>query len=92
MLAYEGLPEPLRAACRVDSPLTPTCDAVIATTDRILQAAQDGGFAQRTVTGRDIFLAALAIAWASGGAKASNDTRRVLREILKSGWLAQARI
>lgn len=92
MLAYEGLPEPLRAACRVDSPLTPTCDAVIATTGRILQAAQDEGFAQRTVTGRDIFLAALAVAWASGGAAASNDTRRVLRELLKSGWLTQARI
>ena len=92
MLAYEGLPEPLRAACRVDSPLTPTCDAVIATTDRILQAAQGEGFAQRSLTGRDIFLAALAVAWASGGAKASDDTREVLREILKSGWLSKERI
>ncbi len=90
MLAYEGLPEPLRAACRVESPLTPTCDAVIATTDRILHAAQDGGFARQSVTGRDIFLAALAVAWASGGASAGNDTRTVLRAILKSGWRAEA--
>ena len=91
MLAYEGLPEPLRAACRVESPLTPTCDVVIATTDRILLAAQDEGFAQRTMTGRDIFLAALAVAWASGGATASNDTRKVLRDILRSGWLTPER-
>lgn len=87
MLAYEGLPEPLRAACRLDSPLTPTCHAVIATTERILNAAQKKGFARRILSGRDIFLGALAIAWASGATAASDDTRNVLRDVLKSGWL-----
>lgn len=87
MVAYEGLPEPLRAACRADSPLTPTCHAVIATTERILKTAQAGGVARRTVTGRDIFLGALAIAWASGASVANNDTRNVLRDVLRGGWL-----
>lgn len=88
MLAYEGLPEPLRAACRADSPLTPTCHAVIATTERILKAAQDGGFARRTMTGRDVFLGALAIAWASGTTAADEGTRNVLCDVLKNGWMA----
>lgn len=87
MVAYEGLPEPLRAACRSDSPLTPTCHAVIATTERILIAAQESGVARRTVTGRNIFLGALAIAWASGAKVANEDTRNVLRDVLKGGWL-----
>lgn len=87
MVAYEGLPEPLRAACRQESPLTPTCHAVTATTERILKAAQAGGAARRTVSGRDIFLGALAIAWASGASVAHNDTRNVLRNVLRGGWL-----
>lgn len=86
MLAYEGLPEPLRAACRVESPLTPTCHAVIDTTDRLLQAAQDEGRARRTMTGRDIFWGALAIAWASGDATAGDHNKHVLRTVLRTGW------
>ncbi len=86
MLAYEGLPEPLRAACRVESPLTPTCHAVIDTTDRLLHAAQDEGRARRTMTGRDIFWGALAIAWASGDATAGDHNKHVLRTVLRTGW------
>lgn len=86
MLALEGLPEPLREAYRVQSPLTPTCDVVIETTERLLKAAQDEGLARQTLKGRDIFLGALAIAWASGYATASNDARHVLRTVLQSGW------
>jgi len=86
MLAYEGLPEPLRAACRIASPLTPTCHAVIETTERLLQAAQREGLARRAMTGRDIFLGALAIAWAGGDATAGEDTGNVLRTVLRSGW------
>lgn len=87
MQAYEGLPEPLRAACRAESPLTPTCHAVIATTERVLNAAQQEGSARRTVTGQDIFLGALAIAWASGATAANENTRNVLRDVLRDGWL-----
>ena len=87
MLAFEGLPEPLRTACRVDSPLTPACQAIIDTTERILKIAQDGGFAKPGMTGSDIFLAALSIAWASGVTPANDETRNVLRNILRTGWL-----
>lgn len=87
MLAFEGLPEPLRAACRVESPLTPTCHAVIATTEKILNAAQAEGFARSMLSASDIFLAALAIAWASGTSVAGDETRRLLRDVLRRGWL-----
>lgn len=87
MQAYEGLPEPLKAACHGDSPLTPTCHDVIKTTERILKAAQAQGLARRTMTGRDIFLGALAIAWASGAMASSESTRNVLRDVLRDGWM-----
>ena len=87
MQAYDGLPEPLKAACRVDSPLTPTCHDVIKTTERILKAAQDEGLARRTMTGRDIFLGALAIAWAGGATAAAETTSNVLRDVLRDGWM-----
>lgn len=86
MLAYHGLPEPLRAACQEESALTPTCRHVIATTETILQAAQKDGLARGTSQGRDIFLGALAIAWASGVTSADERTRTVLRDMLKNGW------
>ncbi len=86
MQAYDGLSEPLKAACRNDSPLTPTCRDVINTTVRILNAAQDKGLARQAVTGRDIFLGALAIAWAAGATAATESTRSVLRDVLKDGW------
>jgi len=86
MLAYDGLPEPLRAACRIDSALTPTCRHVIETTDKILLAAQAHNLARPDITGRDIFLGALAIAWAGSATAASNSTRNVLRDVLKLGW------
>lgn len=88
MLAYHGLPEPLRAACQVESALTPTCLHVIATTEAFLQAAQNDGLARSTLQGRDIYLGALAIAWASGVTAADERIRTVLRGTLKNGWSA----
>ncbi|MDM0122603.1 TetR/AcrR family transcriptional regulator [Variovorax arabinosiphilus] len=86
MQAYDGLPEPLKAACQVDSPLTPACRDVIDTTEILLKVAQDKGFARRTMTGRDIFLGALAIAWAGGAKAAAENTPDVLRGVLRDGW------
>lgn len=90
MLAFEGLPEPLRSACKEESPLTPTCHVVIETTERLLKAAQDTGLARRTVTGRNIFLGALAVAWASEAVKADQNTGDALRNVLQSGWAQPA--
>ncbi|TCV67439.1 TetR/AcrR family transcriptional regulator [Neorhizobium sp. S3-V5DH] len=86
MRGYEGLPEPLRAACRVDSALTATCQGVIETTDKFVRAAQDEGLARQSITGRDIFLGALAIAWAGGERAADENTGNTLRDLLKHGW------
>lgn len=86
MQAYEGLPEPLRAACRIDSALTPTCLDVIATTEKMLCAAQADHRARTDMTGRDVFLGALAIAWAGGATAADLHTQSVLRHVLRTGW------
>lgn len=88
MLVYEGLPEPIRAACTCsDSLLAPSCHRVIEATGRFLRAAQQDGHARSSLTGRDIFLGALAIAWASGAPFADQGTRATLSGIFKSGWL-----
>ena len=87
MLAYDGLPEPLRAAwSEAKSPLAPTCQSVIETTERLLRAAQDAGRARQSLTGRDIFLSALAIAWASRTTTAHDNTRTAMRRLLEDGW------
>lgn len=89
MLAYDGLPEPLRAGWSVTaSPLKSTCDEIIESTDNFLRAAQCSGFARSTLTAQDIFLGSLAIAWASGRTAATTETRDVLRDILRNGWSA----
>lgn len=88
MNAYEGLPEPLRAAwSQPSSVLMPTCTSMVEASSVFLEAAQRSGQARAALSGRDIFLAALAIAWAgaaSGGA--DSDARPVLLEVLRSGW------
>lgn len=89
MLVYDGLSEPLRAAwSRGNSPLNASCETVIGTTETFLCAAQEQGFARPDLTGRDIFLGALAIAWASGTADMA--TRPSLRDMLKQGWATGA--
>ena len=86
MLAYDGLPEPLKAAWSTASPLKPACDDLIAATDGFLRAAQRDGLARPGLSGRDVFLAALAVAWASGRTTAQENTRSMLGNILRNGW------
>lgn len=88
MLAFDGLPEPLRSAMSdLDSPLRPTCQSVQDATGLFLHAAQDAGVARLDLTPRDVFLAALAIAWASGAEVADERTRAVTSSVLKTGWM-----
>lgn len=85
--AYDGLPEPLRAAwMQPNSALGPTCQSLILATDGFLGAAQEAGQAQRSLSGRDLFLSALAIAWAGGAANADSSPKAALAQILKHGW------
>ncbi|GEO86744.1 MULTISPECIES: TetR/AcrR family transcriptional regulator [Alphaproteobacteria] len=87
MLVYDGLSEPLRAAwSRSNSPLKPTCQNLIDATDTFLRAAQGAGLAQPALTGRHIFVGALAVAWAGGTGLDDHGTRVVLRDLFKNGW------
>jgi AcrR family transcriptional regulator len=87
MLVYEGLPEPLQAAWAAkSSPLQPACDDLFETTDRFLRAAQQGGFARPALSGRDVFLSLMAMAWAIGTKSAHANSRTTLNDILRNGW------
>lgn len=87
MRAYEGLPEPLRTALgEQDSPLRLTCQEVIDTTGAFLEAAQGDGHARESLTGRNLYLATLSMAWALGTPSADGSTREELNDLLRSGW------
>jgi len=85
--AFDGLPEPLRAAMTVEaSPLALTCQGYITTTDEFLTAAQREGTARPEVRGRDLFLAALATSWARGAAMADEDSAAAMTRLTRTGW------
>lgn len=85
--AFDGLPDPLRAALSHESsPLAITCQGFITTTDEFLGAAQREGAARPWVRGRDLFLAALATAWVRGAAMADESSAQAVREMIRSGW------
>ena len=87
MTAYEGLPEPLRTALgEQDSPLRLTCQEVIDTTGAFLKAAQEDGLARKGLTGRNLYLATLSMAWAQGTPSADGSTGQELGDLLRSGW------
>jgi AcrR family transcriptional regulator len=90
--AFDGLPEPLRAALSEESsPLALTCQGFITTTEHFLRAAQRDGGAQPWVRGRDLFLSALATGWARGAALADASSADALRAMLRSGWATPRR-
>jgi AcrR family transcriptional regulator len=85
--AFDGLPEPLRAATTTSSsPLAITCQGFITTTDDFLQAAQKEGTARREVRARDLFLAALATSWVRGAAMADASSSAGLASLTRTGW------
>ena len=85
--AFDGLPDPLRAALSQESsPLAITCQGFIETTEEFLGAAQREGAARSWVRGRDLFLAALAAAWVRGAAMADEASAQAVREMIRSGW------
>ncbi|MFH9472467.1 TetR/AcrR family transcriptional regulator [Streptomyces anulatus] len=85
--AFDGLPEPLRAAlAEGTSPLAITCQGFVTTTENFLHAAQRDGGAQRWVRGRDLFLSTLATAWARGAAMADESSPDALVSLVRTGW------
>ncbi|WP_282947751.1 TetR/AcrR family transcriptional regulator [Cellulomonas endometrii] len=87
--AFDGLPEPLRAALDEEtSPLALTCQGFVSVTDEFLGAAQREGSARAEVRGRDLFLAVLAISWVRGAAMADESSGPGLAALLRTGWAA----
>lgn len=85
--AFDGLPEPLRAAMSVEaSPLALTCQGYITTTDEFLAEAQREGSARSDVRGRELFLVALATSWARGAAMADKDSPDAIADLTRRGW------
>ncbi|WP_447035025.1 TetR/AcrR family transcriptional regulator [Streptomyces sp. DSM 118878] len=85
--AFDGLPEPLRAAlAEGTSPLAITCQGFVTTTEDFLRAAQRDGGAQPWVRGRDLFLSTLATAWARGAAMADESSSDALVSLMRTGW------
>lgn len=85
--AYDGLPEPVRAALADgNSPLTATCQQLIDTTQEFLEAAQRDGYARPGIRGLDLYLGALAGAWAAGAISADASVREGAAGLLRSGW------
>jgi AcrR family transcriptional regulator len=85
--AFDGLPEPLRAALTEGtSPLATTCQGYITITDEFLHAAQRDGGAKSWVRGRDLFLSTLATAWARSAVLADESSPDGLSALVRSGW------
>lgn len=82
---YEGLTEPMRTAVdEASSPLGMACHDVIGQLDTLLAAAQADGSVRADVTGKDLYLATLGIAWA---AQHSDEPKRLF-DLLAGGWLS----
>ncbi|MGN9821337.1 TetR/AcrR family transcriptional regulator [Streptomyces sp. SD11] len=85
--AFDGLPDPLRAALTEGtSPLALTCQGFVTTTEDFLRAAQRDGYANPGVRGRDLFLSTLATAWARGAAMADESSPDALVSLMRTGW------
>ncbi|MGJ9373282.1 TetR/AcrR family transcriptional regulator [Nesterenkonia sp. CF4.4] len=84
--AFDGLPEPLRAAMGSPSPLAVTCQGFITTTEEFLHAAQREGSARGEIRARDLFLSALAMSWARGAAMADHASAAAMAGLIRSGW------
>ena len=85
--AFDGLPDPLRAAAATStSPLAVTCEGFITTTEEFLHAAQRDGSARKEIRARDLFLVALATSWVRGAALADGTSAAALAGITRNGW------
>lgn len=90
--AFDGLPEPLRAALTEGtSPLAITCQGFVTTTEGFLAAAQRDGCAKPWVRARDLFLSTLATAWARSAAMADESSPDALASLTRTGWETPAR-
>lgn len=85
--AFDGLPEPLRAALGEErNPLALTCQGYVTDTEVFLAAAQQQRAARADVRAQDLFLAVLATSWVRGAAMADEASEQALSQLLRRGW------
>lgn len=87
--SFSGLPEPLMAAARAseaDNPLTLPCTELTEMTEDFLAPAQRSGAARPDVTGRDLFMAAAALAWVRGADSTEGASLAGLRRLVAEGY------
>lgn len=91
MNRYQGLAEPLRQAWEKQfTPLGVNCMGVIRMTEELLLNAQERGRARADVSGRDLYLANLGVAWASSGSLTDEATQASMASLINAGWRAPA--
>jgi AcrR family transcriptional regulator len=87
--SFSGLAEPLMTATREqdpDNPLTLPCDTLMASTEEYLTAAQAAGQARPDLTGFDLFLASMWLAWTMGAGGSDEHSLVRLRRLVESGY------
>lgn len=84
---FNGLPEPvLKSIEQQASPLALTCQDMLEITGEFLGRAQRDGHARAALRPRELFLAALGIAWAIDRAIACGGSADGLNELLAQGY------
>ncbi len=73
-----------RAVDETTSPLGMKCHNVIAELDSLIQAARTQGSVHADITGKELYLATLGIAWSAQ----YSDSPEKMYEILTRGWQA----
>lgn len=85
---FNGLTAPVLAAVKEQaSPLSLSCDTLVAITGEFLERAQRDGHARASVTANDLFLTAIGIAWVLNRAEVCGTSPEGLNAIFAHGYL-----
>ena len=88
---FNGLPAPvLDAVKEAASPLALSCDLLVSITGDFLARAQREGRARAGLTGRELFLGALAVAFILNRAETCGTSARAIGDLLAYGYLGDA--
>lgn len=91
--SFTGLPEPLIAAAQArdpDNPLTVPCTVLIEATDGYVEAARRSGCVRPGVSGHDLFLASVSLAWTATAASLDTEAVQRLHDLIENGYRAAA--
>lgn len=76
-------------ALEPDNSLTVPCEKLIGTTDEYVRSAQLTGQVRAAVSGRDLFLLAVSVAWTMGAAEADQQALDRLLTLIENGYREQ---